>query len=377
MQATNTYPNQKLNGLDHLRALAIMLVLVFHYSLFKHPQWIQDFGSFGWTGVDLFFVLSGFLIASQLFARINQGKNISIKEFYFKRFFRIIPVYLVVVGLYFLVPPFKEWEALPPLWKFLTFTQNLGLNRLTHGTFSHAWSLCIEEQFYLLFPIIIALAIYFKLGKKAFYLLPMLFVIGFVIRLSVWYKIIEPLEGTGSFYSTWMTWMYYPTFTRLDGLIVGVSIASIFEFMPNIKNKITKYGNLLLLIGLILIVAASFVCDGFGGFATSIIGFPMIAIAYGVMVMGAVSPNAILYKYGSRITSFIAALSYSIYLSHKGIIHLTQQYFVKLGVQVDGNLMALFCLITCILAAWILHVLIEKPFLKWRDIILARKKAST
>lgn len=287
-----------------------------------------------------------------------------------------MPVYLVVLGLYFLVPPFKEWEALPPLWKFLTFTQNLGLNRLTHGTFSHAWSLCIEEQFYLLFPIIIAFAIYSHNGKKAFLLLPLLFVAGFILRFSIWVKIIQPLEGTDSFYSTWMTWMYYPTFTRLDGLIVGVGIAAVFEFLPNTKLKITRYGNLLLLLGLVLIVAASFVCDGFGGFSTSIVGFPMIAIAYGVLLMGAVSPNTFLFKHGSRITSFIAALSYSIYLSHKGIIHLTQEYFSKLGIEEDGNWMIVPCFINCILAAWILHVLVEKPFLRWRDNFLKKRKAA-
>jgi peptidoglycan/LPS O-acetylase OafA/YrhL len=75
---------QKLYGLDHLRALAITFVFLFHYqiSIFGHPVWLKNLAKFGWTGVDLFFVLSGFLISSQLFSQIKQGKVISFKEFF-------------------------------------------------------------------------------------------------------------------------------------------------------------------------------------------------------------------------------------------------------------------------------------------------------
>ena len=159
--------NNRLFGLDHLRALAIILVFVYHYGrLFPHPEWTNSISKFGWTGVDLFFVLSGYLIASQLFAKIAQERKISFKEFFLKRFFRIIPAYIVVVTTYFLFPSFREREALAPLWKYLTFTQNLGLDAVRQGTFSHAWSLCIEEQFYFFFPMILITLVYFKGIKK-------------------------------------------------------------------------------------------------------------------------------------------------------------------------------------------------------------------
>src|SRR5580704_8318116 len=151
----SNFPNKKLYGLDLLRALAITLVLFFHYQIFGHPHWIETFGKFGWTGVDLFFVLSGYLIASQLFVKMATGKKISFPEFFLKRFFRIIPAYLAVLTIYFCFPAFREREALSPLWRFLTFTQNFGLDLSIHGTFSHSWSLCIEEQFYLLLPLIL------------------------------------------------------------------------------------------------------------------------------------------------------------------------------------------------------------------------------
>src|SRR5689334_18781579 len=92
--------SQKLHGLDHLRALAITLVFIFHYGMFAHPDWAVTFGKFGWAGVDLFFVLSGYLIASQLFLKVANEGRISFKEFFIKRFFRIIPAYLLVVAVY-------------------------------------------------------------------------------------------------------------------------------------------------------------------------------------------------------------------------------------------------------------------------------------
>lgn len=75
-------PSERLNGLDHLRALAIILVLMYHYRAFGHPAWIDTIGRFGWIGVDLFFVLSGFLISGQLFNNIKVFHNIHLKSFY-------------------------------------------------------------------------------------------------------------------------------------------------------------------------------------------------------------------------------------------------------------------------------------------------------
>src|SRR6201995_5703126 len=91
--------HHKLLGLDHLRAFAILYVILFHYQFFGHPAWVKTIAGFGWSGVDLFFVLSGFLISGQLFGTIAKGKQISLSEFFIKRFFRIIPPFLFVVFL--------------------------------------------------------------------------------------------------------------------------------------------------------------------------------------------------------------------------------------------------------------------------------------
>jgi peptidoglycan/LPS O-acetylase OafA/YrhL len=132
--------NNVSHGLDTLRALAISLVLLFHYRAFLHPAWMDNFFAYGWVGVDLFFVLSGFLISNQLFEELQMRAKINVSVFFLKRFFRILPPYLFILGIYIFVPAFHEREMLPPLWKMFTFTQNFNQNIAIYGTFSHAWS---------------------------------------------------------------------------------------------------------------------------------------------------------------------------------------------------------------------------------------------
>lgn len=371
----NPTANFKLYGLDHLRALAILLVLIFHYQLwFPHPTWTSWFMQLGWTGVDLFFVLSGFLISSQLFSQIKKGNQISIKEFYVKRFFRIIPIYFFVVAIYFLFPFFREKEALPPLWRFLTFTQNFGTDTSKFGTFSHVWSLCVEEHFYLFLPFILIFLQRKSLFAKSYWILIALFLFGFAIRLLLWDTYLAPYGIAGLPKGYWVKIMYAPTYNRLDGLLVGVAVASLYQFLPNVWKKISRFGNHLIITGVLLMVLAYFSCTTPFTFSTSIFGFPIIAIAYGFMVTGAISPVSILYKWQSNTTTFIATLSYGIYLTHKSIIHVVQETFSKWGIEVSGNIMFLISIVICLLGAWLLHLTIEKPFMKIRDRILRRKK---
>jgi len=364
----------KLFGLDHLRALAITMVLFYHYRMFQHPEWLDKSMHFGWTGVDLFFVLSGYLISSQLFSKMSAGKQISFPEFFIKRFFRIIPAYLAVLAIYFLIPSFHEREALPPLWKFLTFTQNFGFDIKNFGTFSHVWSLCVEEHFYLFFPIVLITLIHFKAERKGILLLIILFVLGFAARLYSWYGYIEPHTGNDDYWVTWYKFMYYPTYNRLDGLLAGVGIAALFEFRPLVRERITRYGNAIFIVSLFVLTGAYFLCLDQSSFAASIFGYPLVAAGYGLLVIAAVSPSCFLYRNSSRFTSLIAKLSFALYLCHKGVIHLAQPLLEKAGLTSKGNAMFFVCLIVATLTAYILNKIIEAPFLSLRQKILAKRK---
>jgi peptidoglycan/LPS O-acetylase OafA/YrhL len=366
--------SHKLHGLDHLRAFAILFVFLYHYGrLFPHPGWVNNISEFGWTGVDLFFVLSGYLIASQLFLKIARQNKISLKEFFTKRFFRIIPIYLVVVAVYFLFPFTHEREALAPLWKYLTFTQNIGLDVQSNGTFSHAWSLCIEEQFYLLFPLILILLIRFKILHKGFWLLIIMFLAGCMIRTYCYKNLVE-VAGQDIDWINWSKWIYYPTWSRLDGLLVGVTIAALLQFKANFSKKILQHENMLLITGLLIFAVTYFICSDAESFTASVFGFPLVDIGYGFIVLAALSPGSFLYRRKSFITAKIAALSYGIYLIHKIVIHVTQNQLAKFKVDDKSNSMFLICVVIVFITSLLLNEIIEKPFLKLRSKILLRKK---
>jgi peptidoglycan/LPS O-acetylase OafA/YrhL len=362
----------KLSGLDHLRAFAIVFVFLFHYQFYGHPEWENEIGSFGWTGVDLFFVLSGFLIAGQLFSTIARGKSIAIKEFFIKRFFRIIPPYLAVITLYALVPFLREREHFAALWKYLTFTFNFGLDLHQTGTFTHAWSLCVEEQFYLILPLMFWLFNYLKAGKKAIYLIAALFIGGFVIRYAGWHYFIEPQLSGDGIGAVWNEFIYYPTYNRLDGLLIGVSIAGIYTFYPHIKGKASKYSHVLMLTGFAILIVSYFVATPQASFSTTMWGFPLISVGYGLVVAAVVSPGNVLYKLTSKITAQIATLSYGIYLIHKLMIHLTQNLLSATGMDKNSNLMMLCCVISSVAGALVLRYVVEKPSLKLRDKVLLK-----
>jgi peptidoglycan/LPS O-acetylase OafA/YrhL len=366
----NKNTGHKLYGLDHLRALAITLVFFFHYFIVSggQPEWLPDVASFGWAGVDLFFVLSGFLISSQLFEQLKQGQRISFKQFFLKRFFRIVPALLVTVGIYFCFPFFREKEALPPLWKFFTFTQNLGLNIKTSGTFSHYWSLCVEEHFYLFLPVILIGIQNFRLLSKSYWFLIALFFVGFAARIYSFDYLYLPKLNDENSWLYWYRYIYYPTYNRLDGILAGVSIAGIYVFLPNLWCRISKYGNLFFATGLMIMSGAYFLCEDQQTFNASVLGFPVIAIGFGFIVLSAVSPAGFLYKWNSGFTTFLAAISYSVYLTHKGVIHTT--HLILKDFKIGENGMLVICILTCVGFAYLLHFAIEKPFMKLRSRIL-------
>jgi peptidoglycan/LPS O-acetylase OafA/YrhL len=282
-----------------------------------------------------------------------------------------VPAFVVVVAIYFCIPYFREKESLPPLWKFLTFTQNFGLNLKDYGTFSHAWSLCVEEHFYLGLPLILIVFQRMKRIHLASWLLIGLFILTLLARYYSYTNLYIPHIEEENGWLNWYMYIYYPTYTRLDGLLVGVSISAINRFLPTLWSRMSVFGNQFILLGLAVLVGAIFLCYDEQSFYASVFGFTVVAIGYGFLVIGAISPGSILFKLKLKGTAFIAKMSYAIYLTHKGIIHITHQVFKD--HPINSNLLLVFSMIACIMAAYILHSVIELPFMRWRNQILSNK----
>lgn len=378
---TSETRTERLHGLDHLRALAILLVLLFHYRVYYgipavlEPTGLNTFSGFGWTGVDLFFVLSGYLIGNKLFGDIDRFGRIRFSDFYMNRALRILPAYLAALALYFSFTSLQEGRGLQPLWKFLTFTQNLPID-LSANTFSHAWSLCVEEHFYLLLPVILYLLFSKRWQHRGGFLLLGLMALGLVIRYVSWSEFVDPLSGRQRLGAAFMS-IYYPTYTRLDGLIVGVGIAALFRYQPEIRDRITRHGNGLLGAGLLVLLAGYFLFGGsvisaeFSTLRTTLFGFPLISFGYGLLVVSALSPNSFLYRLAFRPTAVLATLAYAIYLIHKMTNHWINTRLHSY-VELSETQTFLVCLAAAVLGGWLLHKLVEAPFLTLRDRLAAR-----
>ena len=356
-------------GLDTLRATAIVLVFMYHYMVFvsREPTfgWLSVIG---WVGVDLFFVLSGYLIANQVLRGWMRNEPLHVGEFYARRALRTWPAFWVVLAAYFLLPDLLGGNTPPPLWRFLTFTQNI---LLTPGTaFSHAWSLCIEEQFYLVLPLVLIAAR--RIGTRraqAWLLLGGLMLAATTVRAVLWTHYgREDFGEIARYYPS----VYYSTWSRFDEFLPGVAVALLKHAHPKLWARLMQRGKALLAVGLIATVAMLYVAfhynyiNGYGwGFFMSAFGYSLIAIAFAVLVMAALSPTSPLHGLHVPGAYSLALWSYSIYLTHKAVGHVLAQQ-AKTGGWSPGVLLVLVT-ITSLLAGWLLFKSVEAPFLKFRE----------
>lgn len=240
------FESDRLPGLDLLRSIAIIWVMLFHSFLLGGlgPNW-SWLSRFGWMGVDLFFVLSGFLIGTQVLTPLAHGQRLSYGDFYLRRAFRILPAYWAVLLLYSVWPAFREAPGMEPSWKFLTFFVNLSIDYGRNTAFSHAWSLCVEEHFYWLFPVL-AVALFRRPAVWKFASLCVVLVLGGIaLRAAIWN---HGMDSDPTLTRNWFIEdIYYPSWSRLDGLLCGVALATWKTLRPQSWQRARRYSNLCLL----------------------------------------------------------------------------------------------------------------------------------
>ncbi|MFZ6801201.1 acyltransferase family protein [Undibacterium sp. Di24W] len=357
----------RINGLDTLRACAILLVLMYHYMVFvSHEPSFGFLSEIGWVGVDLFFVLSGYLIGNQIFAGLKSEQGFSLKTFYVRRALRTLPNFYVVLAIYFLFPIEAGGKAVTPLWKFLTFTQNFDLK--PGSAFSHAWSLSIEEQFYLALPLVAIATIAYLKSVRAMWLVLLASMAGAAcMRYLMWQRV-------GDDYTQYYVHIYYSTWCRFDELLPGVALALLKNFYPQIWLRSLKHGHLSLLGGAILTGVAMYLFtfhsyvdgQGFLWFTTTF-GYSLLAAGFALLTLAGLSPNSYLYRWRIPGASTLALWSYALYLVHKPLMNALIHPFEAWGISVKSGtgIGGMFAL--SILAAYVLYRVVETPFMRLRD----------
>jgi peptidoglycan/LPS O-acetylase OafA/YrhL len=357
--------SSRANGLDTLRAAAIALVFMNHYMAFVSQQPTFGWGSVvGWTGVDLFFVLSGYLIANQIFAGLARGEALIPRLFYARRALRTLPAFWLVLALYFLFPAFMGGNTPPPLWRFLTFTQNLGLHGGT--AFSHAWSLCIEEQFYLILPLVLLAGARASCHRsQGWTLIFALLLVGIVARTILW-------QSYGPNNAGYYSHIYYATVCRFDEFLPGIAVAMVKNFHRPVWQRITRHGQLWLAIGTVA-VATMLYCvdrfynvDGYGyTFFMTAAGYSLNAMAFALLVVAALSPNSWLARIRIPGAYHVALWSYSTYLSHKAVQIVLARELQPLNLP--PGVLPCIIIVTAVLVGALLYWLVESPFMALRD----------
>ena len=359
-----TLPTQRNHGLDTLRALAIVFVVLHHYVLFVSGNstfgWVGDIG---WVGVDLFFALSGYLIGNQIFGALRSSLPFSLPRFYARRLLRTLPNFYVVLALYFLWPWFRNGSPLLPLWEYVTFTQNINLQPGT--AFSHAWSLCIEEQFYMLLPALaLGIASMRRSLRWAWAAIALAFVAGMVIRYTVWGELVAQSRQPGTSY---FKYIYYSTFCRFDELVAGVALALLKNYHPRAWRNLTGYGNGMLAGGLALAgVTFWLFLDDRQALPITVIGFPMLALAFSMLIVAALSRNSVLRSARVPGAASLALWSYAIYLGHKQLCILARAPLEAMGYGPNSLVAIAAMLFLSVFAGWLLYRCVETPFMKLR-----------
>jgi peptidoglycan/LPS O-acetylase OafA/YrhL len=357
-------------GLDLLRALAIIVVVTYHAGIMGFPM-PGRVDRWGWIGVDLFFVLSGYLIGGQLLAPLARDQSINLSRFFARRALRIMPAYFVILAIYIFLPSWREYPEMTPWWKFVLSVQNVGLHGGT--AFSHAWSLAVEDQFYLALPFIL---LFVNRWPRAAIIVPCAIVFG-GLALRTFLAFQNPAEISGVSYRGFQTWIYYPTWTRLDPLVFGVALAAIEEFRPQWWKRLTNSAIWLWLPGLALIVYALWLGEGeYLSMSAAVSQFPLIALGMAALLVCAVSPRLPFRRVAIPGAAFIASIAYSAYLIQKLVIHFVGQFCLDHDIALTST-SALIGVELCVyLAATILFLMVERPFLQLRHRIAGRELAA-
>ena len=323
---------------------------------------------FGWIGVDLFFVLSGYLIGGQLLAPVARHQSIKLGRFFARRALRILPAYLVVLAIYFFLPSWREYPEMFPLWKFLLSVQNIGLRGGT--AFSHAWSLAVEDQFYLILPFVLLLI---WRSRPAAFIVPCAIVLGGIALRG--FIAMQNLGDNGVSFRGYQTWIYYATWTRLDPLVFGVALAALAKFRPRWWAALINLAPWLWLPALATLAFALYLGETETmTVATCVWQFPLIGVGMAGLLVSVVSPRLPLSRTPIPGAAFIASIAYSAYLLQKLVIHFVAQFCATRGIEATSAGALIGVQISIYVAATVLFFAVERPFLQLRHRMTSRPR---
>lgn len=352
----------RLQSLDILRAAAVLLVLGRHLDLegCKETGLVRKaldvWYTGGWTGVDLFFVLSGFLISGLLFREHQKHGHISFKRFFIRRGLKIYPPFYFLLLITLIVIFFESGRlSMKRLIVEVFFVQNY-----FDGWWSHAWSLAVEEHFYVLLPsLLIALAWINTARPNKFKLVPWIFV-GLAL-LCLGLRLMISLDQPYTFGTHQSR-----THLRVDSLFFGVVISYIHHYHPGWLLKLRPYRLLLLLLSVPMILPA-FIYPVETTFFLYTFGLTLLYVGFGLILIAVINEPVSRNRPMAWI-SFLGSRSFSVYLWHLPLalwgVAIVNHFFGGFG---NWWLYACFYLGGAIVVGLAMAELVEFPVIRLRD----------
>lgn len=242
--------------------------------------------------------------------------------------------------------------------------------------FTPSWSLCVEEQFYLLAPWVVLFVVRGNRLLRGSSLAGALLIGGSLLRAYCWTHYFEPLRHSPGWPPSvaYFKDVYYPTYNRMDGLIMGVLLAVLRDFAPSQWERLRNQWPLPFLTGVAILAACVFLEWDSKSLAATIYGFPAISIGFGCLLVSASGAGCPVKGIPQRIpralSAWPAALAYSLYLVHRPIIELTVPWGVSHGLDKQGLVLFLLVATLSVIASGALYLTVERPFLRLRTKLL-------
>jgi peptidoglycan/LPS O-acetylase OafA/YrhL len=350
----------RLVGLDLLRCLAIVLVLGHHppggYGrVLQHPLFVPWF-RIGWTGVDLFFVLSGFLIGGLLFDEAKRTGRLRVLRFFGRRAFKIWPPYAVFL---IAVAALLLWDRLPlsPLGPNLLHIQNYF--PMEFGWWGHTWSLAVEEHFYLLLPLLLL-----TLGPTRYHWLPAVFVFVAIACLVLRIVTAYAFPEEGAHIHAW------PTHLRIDSLLAGVVLAWAWLHSPWLVGFAQRRWYVLVVVAALCFVPVC-LADVHNTPFLYTWGFALVWITSACMVMLArvFEEHPWMQSRLARSLAWVGTISYGVYLWHMPFAYRTVEALGR-RVPLPYSLLVVAYAAIAVFFGWVLTALVEWPALRIRKRLL-------
>ncbi len=374
-------------GLDVVRGIAVLLVFGHHNyivpgyggELSRLYNFMHDIG---WIGVDLFFVLSGFLIGGLLLKEIARTDRLDVGRFLVRRAFKIWPAYFAFLLITLMA---SLWHSgyqsfISDYWPNLIHCQNYYPTKLVH-----TWTLAVEEHFYILLPLLLVLC--HSIAKKwcaperSHVPLLIACITGLIVGNALRFHAVYGLESSAPDFAERLDHVYRQTHFRFDSLLFGCLIACIAQSMPKLYTRLYQYRFSITIVALIVMVAPA--TQGFTPVVTRLYLYTMLYVAFGGLILladvsGRTASTSTWYQ--SRMAqglAWLGTLSYTFYLWHyhplitdsaAWMTKAIRPYLVEMpwGLTLVWLAGTIYYFLLSLLAAVLTTKLIEQPFLALR-----------